>query len=198
MTRTYLIVFVFLICLITGIQLANEFNANTYLPTYLVRSNGFSQEKSAYCQALLAFSTLAGRVVNIFLTLRIGIQTFLFVNFISMLLGNALIWTIGPYSLYGIYIGIAFLGFGFSNAFPMMISLVEERVTLNNRIMALLSFSGSVFLAVSPVTVGRFLDSTPSNFILLNLVLVSVSLTIYIVLITLDNRRLSKQMVKRL
>lgn len=76
----------------------------------------------------------------------------------------------------------------------MMISLVEERVTLSNRIMALLNFSGSVFLAISPVTVGRFLDSTPSNFILLNLALISMSLLIYIALITLDFLRLTKRL----
>ena len=138
MSRGYLITFVSLICLVTGIQLANEFNANTYLPTYLIRNNAFSQEKAAYCQALLAFATMAGRIVvsakatggcryrhissfnpdlslfqNIFLTMKIGIQSFLFINFASMLFGNALIWTLGSYSLYGIYSGIVFLGFGF-------------------------------------------------------------------------------------
>ena len=110
MTQGYLFVFVSLICLITGIQLANEFNANTFLPSYLIRNNRFSQEKAAYCQAMLAFSTLTGRVVNIFLTMKIGIQTFLFINFLSMLLGNALIWMLGPHSLYCIYGGIALLG----------------------------------------------------------------------------------------
>ena len=64
MSTTYLATFVSLICLVTGIQLANEFNANTYLPTYLIRNNKFPQEKAAYCQALLAFSTMAGRLVR--------------------------------------------------------------------------------------------------------------------------------------
>ena len=76
----------------------------------------------------------------------------------------------------------------------MMISLIEERVTMSNRIMALLTFSGSVFLVVSPVTVGKFLDSTPSNFILLNLVITSISLGVYILLITLEFLRLTKKL----
>ena len=104
-----------LIALVIGVQLMNESNATTYLQTYLVKNNHLDPTTAAYCLGLLSTFTTIGRVINIFLTLKIGIQTFLFINFGLMILSTTLIMTVGVYSLYGIYAGLVFLGFGFSN-----------------------------------------------------------------------------------
>ena len=74
----------------------------------------------------------------------------------------------------------------------MMLALVEERITMTDRTMALLNFTSSVFLVIAPVTVGNFLDSNPSSFMLLTVVITLVALAIYIILIVLESRRLAR------
>lgn len=95
----------------------------------------------------------------------------------------------------GVYFGAVLLGYGFSNAFPMMISLVEERVNLNNRIMSYMSLSSGLLIAISSVTMGIFLDSNPSNYINLNFGFTLFAFMVYIVLFILEHLRLSKKFI---
>ena len=106
-----------MICLVVGIELMNESNATTYLPLYLVKNNHLDPKMAAYCSALLSTFTTIARVVNIFLTMKVGIQTFLFINFALLLAGNTLIITANVFTMYRIYAGIVFLGFGWFYSF---------------------------------------------------------------------------------
>ena len=142
---------------------------------------------------MLSTTTTIGRIVNIFLSMKISIQTFLFINFSLMTASFLLIIIIGSYSLYGVYGGILLLGFGLSNTYPLMLSFVEERITMTDRTMAVLNFTPSVFLVIVPVVVGNFLDTDPANFMMFTLAILLVSLTIYIVLIVLETRRLASK-----
>lgn len=191
MSRSYRIVFVVLISLVVGMELTNEFTLNSYLPAYLVKNNHLDQATAAYCQALLSASTMIGRFVNILLSMKIGNQTFLFLNFSLIITGNFLIMIVGRLSLYGVYTGIVILGIGISNAFAMMLALVEERITMTDRIMSLLNFSGAIFLAVAPISVGQLLDKSPADFMLLSLALTLIALVFYIFLVMLESRRLA-------
>lgn len=191
MSRSYRIVFVVLISLVVGMELTNEFTLNSYLPAYLVKNNHLDQATAAYCQALLSASTMIGRFVNILLSMKIGNQTFLFLNFSLIITGNCLIMIVGRLSLYGVYTGIVILGIGISNAFAMMLALVEERITMTDRIMSLLNFSGAIFLAVAPISVGQLLDKSPADFMLLSLALTLIALVFYIFLVMLESRRLA-------
>ena len=192
-SKGYYWLFATLISLVVGIQITNESNINQYLQTYLVRNNGLSSEAGAYCLAMLSTTTIIGRIVNIFLTMKISIQTFLFINFSLMTASFLLIMVIGSYSLYGVYGGILLFGFGLSNTYPLMLSFVEERITMTDRTMALLNFTPSGLLVIIPVLIGNFLDTNPSNFMMFTLVITLVALTIYIVLIVLETRRLARR-----
>ena len=193
MSRAYLIVFVALFSLVIGIEVVNEFNSATYLPTYLIKNNHLDQATAAYCQAMLSTATFVGRLVNLYLTMKIDTQTFLFINFGLMIASSSLIMAVGARSLYGIYAGIVLLGFGYSNAFPMMLALVEERITMSNRVMATFNLVSSVFLVLSPITVGKLLDTSPSDFMLLTLTITLVALVVYIALVVLEFRRMAGQ-----
>ena len=76
----------------------------------------------------------------------------------------------------------------------MMLAMVEERITMNDRVMALINFTGSVFLLFSPITVGNFLDSNPSTYMLLTLEATMVALVIYVVLVVLESRRMASRL----
>lgn len=194
LSRKYLILFVFLICLLAGIQLANEYNAVTFISTYLQRSELKLDEKTAaYCQGYISTAITVGRILNLFLTIKISSQTMLFINYFFMILGNCLIMTIGTYSLQGVYVGCCLLGYGFSNCFPMMIAFVDERITINNKIMSLMNFSATILLTGSPILLGRFLDTNPSYFIVLNLIVTSSAFVFYILLVILEGLRLTKR-----
>lgn len=136
----------FLVCLIAGIQLANELNAVSLLPTYLVKSDlHLDKETASYSQAILSASILIGRGVNIFLTLFINIPTMIFINYVCMILGNCIILIFSDVSLLVVNIGIAFVGYGFSNCYPMFLSYVDERVTLKNKLISFIFFTGGIF-----------------------------------------------------
>lgn len=108
-SRGYFWLFAVLISLIVGIQLTNEINAMSYLQPYLVLNNGLSPKASAYCIGMLSAFTTVGRIVNIFLTMKINTQTFLFINFALMIAAYSFIMIVGAYSLIGIYVGIILL-----------------------------------------------------------------------------------------
>ena len=180
--------------IISGIQVMNELNGITFFPTYFIKILKIDQKTAAYCQSVLSTATTVGRLINIFLTMKIGIQLMLFINFGSMIAGNCLIWIVGSYSLFGVYAGMILLGYGFSNAYPIIIAYVEERVTLSNKIMSLMNFSASFFLVLSPVLLGKIIDTNPSYFIILNLAITSFSFLVYVVLFILERLRLANKL----
>ena len=186
-----MILFVILILLIIGIQNSNERNASTFLPTYFIKTLKIDQKTAAYCESVLSTSFTIGRFLNIFLTMKMEIETMLFINFCSMIAGNCLIWTVGGYSLFGVYAGLILLGYGFSNTFPIIIAYVEERVTLSNKIMSLTYFSGAVFSTGTPFLIGKFLNTKPTYFILLNLLITLFAFLMFIILFVLEKLRLT-------
>ena len=194
LSRNYLFLFVFLTLIMVGIQVVNEFNASIVMPTYLQKSElQLDKATAAYCQGILSAAVTVGRILNIFLTIKISSQTMLFINYFLMILGNCILITIGTYSLQAVYVGCFLLGYGFSNTYPMMITFVDDRITINFKIMSMIQFAGAFLMTFNPFILGKFLDTNPSYYIALNLVTISISFAIYILLFVLEKLRIKNK-----
>lgn len=88
LSRKYYLLFATLICLIVGINWCNEQNHYNYISTYLQNTKNLTEKTSSYGQGLLSISITVGRLLNIFITMRVKVQHMLFVNFVIMVFGN--------------------------------------------------------------------------------------------------------------
>ena len=189
--RNYLFLFVFLTLIMVGIQTVNDYNATSFMPTYLQRSElQLDKKTAAYCQGVISTAETVGRILNIFLTIKISSQTMLFINYFFMISGNLIFMTIGTYLLNGVYVGCCLLGYGISNSNTMMVAFVHDRIKINYKIMSLMQFAGALFMIINPYLLGYFLDTNPSYYIAFNIITISISFTIYILLFILEKLRI--------
>ena len=195
LSRNYLFLFVFLISIMLSIQSVNEFNAFSFISTYLQKSKlKLDKATAAYCQGSLSTAITVGRVLNIFLTIKLSTKTMLFINYFFMILGNCILMTIGTYSLNGVYVGCCLLGYGISNTYPMMITFVDDRIKMSNKIMSLIHLSTAFLMTINPYLLGKFLNTNPTYYIGLNLSTISISFTIYILLFVLEKLRIRNKL----
>jgi len=187
--RNYLLTFSIIVCLIVGLHWANEQNHYNYISTYLQKKKGLPEKTAAYGQSVLSMSITIGRLLNIFLTMCVKVQYMIFVNFTLLILGN-FIMIISGTSISGAYASIVFIGLGFSSLYPFLISFVEERISMSNRMIAFMTFSAGIFQTPGPLLIGEYLEKTPDKFIVFNLAITTSAFALYIVLSTLEFFRL--------
>jgi MFS family permease len=182
--------------IIVGIQEALDYNIPTFLPTYFVKVINLDQLTAAYCQSVFSSSIFVGRLINIFISIIIDVKIMIFVNFILMIIGNYLMITVDN-SLTGIYIGMAILGIGSSSSYPLLISFVEQTITLTNKRMSIINFSSALFITISPIVLGKLIDAKSEKFLLFNFNMVMFSFIIFIILLLLEHRRFNSKNFKK-
>lgn len=94
----------------------------------------------------------------------------------------------------GAYTGIILIGLGFSSLHPFLISFVEERISMSNRLIAFMTLASNTFTTFASLLIGDLLDFHAERFIVLNLIITSSAFILYIVLSTLESIRLKKIM----
>lgn len=90
------------------------------------------------------------------------------------------------------FVGIALIGLGFSSLHPFLISFVEERISMCNRLVAFMTLASNTFTTFAAILIGDILDYHAERFIVLNLVITSAAFILYIFLSALESIRLAK------
>ena len=88
LSRKYYLLFSALVCLIVGLNWCNEQNMYNYISTYLQNTKNLTEKTASYGQGLLSMAITVGRLVNIFITMKVPVRNMLFVNFVVMVVGN--------------------------------------------------------------------------------------------------------------
>ena len=172
----------------SGIQKVNENNSFPFIANNVWKVKSISDFQWYFFAAIAV-----GKVLNIFLTFKISSQTMLFINFLSMILGNCIIMKSVNYSP-GIYVGCCLLGYGISNCFPMMIVFADELITINFKIMSLIQLSTDILFIISSDLLDHFLKKILS-YIGLNIATISIAFGIYILLLVLEKLRMKNHLL---
>ena len=100
----------------------------------------------------------------------------------------------GSNSLTMAFVGIGLIGLGFSSLHPFLISFVEERISMSNRLVAFMTLASNTFTTFASLLIGDLLDYHAERFIVLNLIITSAAFVLYIFLSALESIRLAKIM----
>ena len=87
LSRKYYLLFSTIVCLIVGLNWCNEQNHYNYISTYLQNTKGLTEKTASYGQGLLSIAITVGRLLNIFITMKVKVRHMLFVNFVVMVFG---------------------------------------------------------------------------------------------------------------
>ena len=140
LSQKYYIFFVVMIVIIVTFEVANEVSAITYLPTVLTTTSelGLDNEQAGYVFSILQFAIAGARFANIFLSFRVNTVVNLYFNFVSMLVGTVMLMIFLRRSLLMVEFSIALLGLGSSSSYPLIITFVEQRISLTNRVSSIM------------------------------------------------------------
>ncbi|KAI1285827.1 Major facilitator superfamily domain-containing protein 4A [Halotydeus destructor] len=169
--RSYFVMVVVWACLVISFEGGTELNSFTYFTTFAINTKlSISPSKAAIMSGTLNGSFTVSRFISIFLATRMKVVTMLYMNLTIINIGNLLIW----FSVYtsfelGLWIGVIFLGFGFSSSWPAVFAMVEQRINVTNVVCSIL-VSATVLLAViDPLIEGRLIEKWPIVFAYINL-----------------------------
>lgn len=122
-----------------------------------------SAESAATVLSIAAGTFALGKIVGIFLTLRLAPET--------ILTGHHFISNVAIAMLYFfrdndtmVRISVGLMGFGFSVIWPSTFSLTERYVGLTNPICSLFSFMVGLNTLLVPIVIGPLLESNPNVF----------------------------------
>lgn len=89
---------------------------------------------------------------------------------------------------------IFLIGLGFSSLHPFLISFVEQRISMSNKLIAFMTFSSNTFTTIASLLIGNYLDSNAYKFISINLIITCFAFLFYIILYSLEFLRLRNMM----
>lgn len=140
LSQGYYLFFVAMIVVIVTFEVANEVSAITFLPAVLTKTHGLNldPEHAGYVYSILQFVITAVRFVNIFLSFKVNTVANLYFNFFAMFVGTVILMIFLQSSLLMVEIGIGLLGLGYSSTYPLMITFVEQRISLTNRVSSIM------------------------------------------------------------
>lgn len=140
LSKGYYIFFVVMIIVIVTFEVANEVSAITFLPAVLGRTTELKldAEHAGYVFSILQFAIAGARFANIFLSFKVNTVVNLYFNFIAMTVGTVILMIFLQSSLLMVEIGIGLLGLGYSSTYPLLITFVEQRISLTNRVSSIM------------------------------------------------------------
>lgn len=140
LSQGYYIFFVTMIVVIVTFEVANEVSAMTFLPTVLTNTHelNLDPEHAGYVFSILQFVIAGARFANIFLSFKVNTVANIYFNFVAMFVGTVILIIFLRTSLLMVEIGIGLLGLGYSSTYPLLITFVEQRISLTNRVSSIM------------------------------------------------------------
>lgn len=140
---------------------------------------GLDHDEAGYVSSILQIMVTCARFVNIFLSFKVNTVVNLYFNYIVMIAGCITMMLYIDTNLFAVKIGIALLGLGYGSTYPLLITFVEQRITLTNRISSVMAFSSVFVLCISPFIVGNYIDAHPVSFVYITLAVAILALSFF-------------------
>lgn len=184
LTTKFIVFFSIMICFIFSMQIGNELNCLTYLPSYLTKSSlALNPKQAAYIVTILSFTKAIGRLITSFLILKANIVLMIYFNLSVVLIGNILLVTLGIKILAMTWVSLGLIGLGLSSTSPLLFCFVEKNISLRSKYSAAFTLAICLYISSSSMLIGNFLESDPNNFIYFNIFTITLMTLVFSILL---------------
>lgn len=201
-TKNYSELFLFLICLIVAVfailsETLYDYNIFTrFLPNLESEVNIDIPKNAAAVFIIISIAKFGGLFFNTLFTLKFDTEFLLSINFGLMIISNLLLIIFKKNFFIVIISWIAF-NFALSAILPLLVALVEERLTLNAKKLAIIYFVKFVALQRFDYLTLVLVEEHPGSYYYVGLGLLILSYLLYCILAyILERKRLKATMTK--
>ncbi|XP_037049764.1 sodium-dependent glucose transporter 1-like [Bradysia coprophila] len=145
--------------LFLGAYQAMEISTMQFLPIFGQHSDlKLSESAAAHVLSGLMITYASGRLLGIFIILKVRPDLIIVANVILIATGNTilLIWASG--SLIMFWIGSLILGAGFANMYPSFFTFIEKHLIISGNIASCVLVFGTTTSAMYPIILGKIIE----------------------------------------
>ncbi|CAG7652348.1 unnamed protein product [Allacma fusca] len=169
------ILLIVLICCVLGFYQGMELCTAQFIPTFSHFSEvGLSEKQSARIALGLQLGFALGRLLGIFLVLKIA-PHFLFAgNFLLLLASNIILLICGGSSVEWLWVGSIAIGLGMSTVLPAVYAYIEKYIFVSDSIASIVAGFGGLVAFVYPIIVGNAVEYNPEVMTYVNFLSIAV------------------------
>ncbi|KAG4071203.1 hypothetical protein HA402_001193 [Bradysia odoriphaga] len=165
-----------LCCGVIGFYSALELCTQQFLPTY----THFSPMKLSPTEAAkvlfgLQLGFTIGRLVGIFLILKIQPHFIFAANLILLAISNTILYIWGGSSMTMLWVGSVMIGVGMSTVYPSLYAYIEKYLFITESVSGVITIAASCMSAIYPLIVGNSIETNPEILIYVNYASICVS-----------------------
>lgn len=185
--------------LILMFDVGTEISTFDYNTVFVVR-NGFDQHKAAFISSVKSISFTVSRAVAAIAALKVPVRIILYISIIINTIGNFMLLystslpTQSPVineellakematKEMMIWLGFAFIGFGFGPLYPAVLSYVQNFIKLTTFICGLFVFIGAWSSILNFLVVGKFIEQYVNVLTYFNLISITGVAVLFVIL----------------
>ncbi|XP_054152547.1 sodium-dependent glucose transporter 1-like [Oppia nitens] len=179
------LIYICLLVFTLGPYVGFEFMTFQLLPTYLEYSHlHMPPNEGDHMLTIMTVSFLAYCLISFFLSMKYWSKNSIYINWAAILIGNIILLVFNHSSLGmgALITGSIFIGIGLSTLYPSVFAFVESQIEISNVAGGLVVCACGFFSAIFPVICGKFVNENPEVIPIMNLILGTFGLTVFIIL----------------
>ena len=137
----------------------------------------------------LSAAYAASRASCIFFGRIVSPQVMLYACMILIGIGSGTLFAFSNESELMVWVSLIVMGAGLGPTMPALLSFMEERVNVNNRLSGWLMFSSNTSVIVNSLLVGQLVESSPHVFVYVNIISLTACCCIFVALYVNDRQR---------
>ena len=158
-----------LTCCLTNCLMTVFLNTITYLPKFLTANPAIDSQTAAFMLSATQASTVMTGGLGIFAAARVRGKTIISSVITVLTIGNLLMLFFARLSVTWTWISCLLMGFGCSSIIPSILSLVSEKMTVDDSICSLLISTGNLTFMLASAILGTLIDQHAVVFLAINL-----------------------------
>ncbi len=156
--------FIFLISLVFFFYVGAEVVYTIWIFNYSMDMAAFTAEKAGYITSVFWFAFTFSRLVCVYLSMKLTNRFILNILLVISCLSMGLFYLLS-HSSWALFSASFFLGFSFGGIFPLLLSLVEEKMTLTPSAMRTFLFSACLGSILLPIVLEFLYQMNKTHFI---------------------------------
>lgn len=184
------IVLIGLSCFVIGFYSALQMCTQQFLPTY-AHFLPLKLSSTEGAEILFGFQIgfNIGRLVGIFLVLKIRTH-FIFVgNLIVLSMANTILFIWGGDSMALFWIGCVMMGLGMSTVYPTFFAFIEEFLNITETVSGSVTVAGGFVATISCLIMGKFVERSPEILVYVNYASIFLSFIAFFLLFSVTYMR---------
>lgn len=180
-------------CCVIGFYSALELCTQQFLPTYAHFSPmQLSPTEGAKVLFGLQLGFTIGRLVGIFLVLKIQPHFIFAGNLIVLTIANTILFIWGGTSMSLLWVGSIMIGVGMSTVYPALYAFVEKYLLITETVSGTITIASGLIASIYPVIVGNSVEKNPEILMYVNYVSIIVCYIAFILLFCMTYMRRSR------